>query len=83
MSHEHVNSLDLDPMPRPKERVGSERADGRGTNGPDDDGFTLAVGKENVKLVRIDVLTWQLPATKTYDKNVSRAHSLETIQLAS
>ncbi len=50
MGYEHVGSLDLDPMPGPEERVGSERADGRGTDGPDDVGFTLVVGKKKCKV---------------------------------
>ena len=50
MGYKRVDSLDLDPMPGPEERVGDERADGRGTDGPDDDGFTVVVGKKKCKV---------------------------------
>jgi Reverse transcriptase (RNA-dependent DNA polymerase) len=46
LGYEHVDSLALDPMPSVEERVGEVRSDGRGTDGPDADGFVLVLAKK-------------------------------------
>ena len=94
LGYKHMDSLALDPMPALEERVGStdKRADGRGTDGADGDGFKLVRGKKERKSGKAGV-TWVDVAEKPakvanhvaseHDKmNVSRDHSLETIQLA-
>ena len=40
LGYKHVDSLDLASLAKPEERVGSNEADGCGTDGPDADGFT-------------------------------------------
>ena len=95
LGYNHIDSLTLDPAPAPEERVGGtvERVDGRGTDWPDVDGFTLVRGKKECKTDKIGNVTWSGVAHKPavfgdhvrteYDKtNVSGDHSLETIQLA-
>ena len=87
LGYKHVDSLDLVSLTKPEERVGSNRADGCGTDGPDADGFTLVTGKKTRKT---GTVSWSdvapLPArmsgcnTAISNKGVSRDHSLETIQ---
>jgi len=48
----HVDSLDVVPTPEPKECVGSEQANGHGTDEPDDDGFILVGGRRKNKAER-------------------------------
>ena len=95
LGYNHIDSLSQNPTPALEERIGStdERADGRGTDGPDADGFTLVRGKKERKAGQVSDVTRGNVADKpakvanhvspAYDKtSVSRAHSLETIQLA-
>ena len=95
LGYEHIDSLSLAPSPPLEERVGStdKRASGRGTDGSDTEGFTLVRGKKERRPSDKIGVTWDDVAEKTakvadhvvskYDKmNVSRDHSLETIQLA-
>ena len=87
LGYKHVDSLDLVSLTKPEERVGSNRADSCGTDGPDADGFTLVTGKKTRKT---GTVSWSdvapLPArmsgcnTAISNKGVSRDHSLETIQ---
>jgi hypothetical protein len=49
LGYKHVESLGLDTLPPLEERVGDKRADGRGTDGPDTDGFVLVKAKDKRK----------------------------------
>jgi hypothetical protein len=95
LGYKHVNSLALIPTSEPEERVGgSDQSAEIGTDGPDADGFTLVTGKKR-KTERPAISTDYVAnatrnesgnvATNTIKKqrneNVSRVHSLETIQL--
>ena len=93
LGYKHVNSLNLAPSPELEERVGDERADGRGTDGPGIENFILVKGKKKRKLENVlcpgteRAVEERSSGTKTnkpqqHDKIVARDHSLETIQLA-
>ena len=93
LGHKHIDSLSSVPMPAIKERVGDERADGRGTDDPGIENFILVKGKKKRKLENVlcpgteRAVEERSSGTKTnkpqqHDKIVARDHSLETIQLA-
>jgi len=44
--------LDVVPTPEPEEHVGSEWANGHGTDKPDDDGIILVSGRRKYKAER-------------------------------
>ena len=94
LGHKHVDSLNVGPTPEPEERVGIERADGHGTDEPDDSGFTLVKGRRKYKNergyeavapvpVNVSVNEWtgKKKLVNEGSKDVSRAHSFETIPL--
>ena len=94
LGHKHVNSLNVGPTPEPEERVGRERADGHGTDEPDDSGFILVKGRRKYKPergyetvapvpVNVSVNEWteKKKLVNEESKDVSKAHSFETIPL--
>jgi len=54
LGQKHVDSLNVGPTPEPEERVGvgRERANGHGTDEPDDGGFILVKGRRKYKTER-------------------------------
>ena len=85
--YKHVSSPDLDLLPKNEERVGNQRAEGGGTDGPSADSAVIVDDEKMTQLPKniswADVVKGTRGQERVaYDKRVSRAHSLETIQLA-
>ena len=86
--------MNVGPTPEPKECVGRERANGHGTDEPDDDGFILVKGRRKYKAERgyeavapvpVNVSgnewTGKRKLANEKSKDFSRAHFFETIPL--
>ena len=82
LGYNHIDSLTLAPAPAPEERVGEtvERVDGRGTDGPDADGFTLVRGKKERKSDKIGNVTWPGVAWRTNQRCSETTSALNMIK---